>query len=211
VRSIAQSRHLSKSAQHAFQANRQRGKRARGQDNLRLPYAPPENWYEPTDTARPYRFVYQPAGEGYRHVLTPEDVRQRLAALPEQWLADLQVVQFSRMTHKKSRSPCYGMQWGSTIYLYPIESDLIEHHHQPPVPSQITETRMYGGRWEQESPTLWKLIWTEEAIRDFYLNNILIHELGHLLDSRNGRSIDRERYAEWFAIEYGYRPTRRRA
>ncbi len=38
----------------------------------------------------------------------------------------------------------------------------------------------------------------------FYLNNILIHELGHLLDERNSTYIDRERYAEWFAVDYGY-------
>ena len=67
---------------------------------------------------------------------------------------------------------------------------------------------MYGGKWAQESADSWTLTWTEETIRDFYLNNILIHELGHLLDLRNSRTIDRERYAEWFAIQYGYRPTR---
>jgi hypothetical protein len=52
-------------------------------------------------------------------------------------------------------------------------------------------------------------VWTESAIRDFYLNNILIHELGHLLDDRNDSYVDRERYAEWFAIRYGQksRPT----
>jgi hypothetical protein len=56
---------------------------------------------------------------------------------------------------------------------------------------------------------VWKLVWTEQAVKDFYLNNILIHELGHLLDDRNSRSVDRERYAEWFALEYGYKPTHR--
>ena len=64
---------------------------------------------------------------------------------------------------------------------------------------------MYGGRWIQEGNDLWQLIWTDQAIRDFYLNNILIHELGHLVDDRNSNYDDRERYAEWFAIEYGYR------
>ena len=37
-------------------------------------------------------------------------------------------------------------------------------------------------------PDVWKLIWTEQSIKDFYLNNILIHELGHLLDDRNSRA-----------------------
>ena len=59
----------------------------------------------------------------------------------------------------------------------------------------------------------WKSRWkrSEQAIRDFYLNNILIHELGHLLDERNSSYTDRERYAEWFAIHYGYNATGGRA
>jgi hypothetical protein len=188
-------------------ASRVRGKRARGQANQRLPFVPPENWYEPADRSQGYRFVMQPAGEGFRHVLTAGDVRQRLAELPAHFVEPLQVVQFSRLTRKKQLFPCYGMQWGATIYLYPIEDDLVEYYHRPPTPAQRSEATMYGGRWQQESSGVWRLVWTERAIQDFYLNNILIHELGHLLDNRNNRSIDRERYAEWFAIEYGYRAT----
>jgi hypothetical protein len=73
----------------------------------------------------------------------------------------------------------------------------------------MNEARMYGGCWEQDGPSNWRLVWTEESVRDFYLNNILIHELGHLVDSRNTRYTDRERYAEWFAVEYGYRQSHR--
>ncbi|MEM9658647.1 MAG: hypothetical protein AAF961_09830 [Planctomycetota bacterium] len=31
--------------------------------------------------------------------------------------------------------------------------------------------------------------------------------MGHLVDDRNSNYADRERFAEWFAIEYGYRAT----
>ena len=57
--------------------------------------------------------------------------------------------------------------------------------------------------------TEWQLVWTEATIKDFYLNNILIHELGHLLDNRNTSYTDRERYAEWFAIEHGLKKSGR--
>ena len=57
---------------------------------------------------------------------------------------------------------------------------------------------MHGGSVEHQSPDGWKLVWSEEAIRDFYLNNILIHELGHLVDTRNTRYVDRERFASGF-------------
>ncbi len=185
-------------------------KRARGaQANERLPFVPPEDWHEPRESRRGYRIIVQPPGDGYRHVVTPAEVRERLSALPERFSETLEVVQLSRMTRKKQSFPCYGMQWGTSIYLYPIEENLVEFYTAPPKPSQLNEARMFGGRWINHGRGIWKLVWTERSIRDFYLNNILIHELGHLLDDRNSRTIDRERYAEWFALEYGYKPTRR--
>ena len=72
------------------------------------------------------------------------------------------------------------------------------------------EAKMYGGRWVQDGNE-WSLLWTKSAINDFYLNNILIHELGHLLDDRNTSYTDRERYAEWFAIKHGFKKNRKTA
>jgi len=190
-------------------------KRARGLDpSYCQPFAPPEDWYEPTGGDRGsgsdggYRFVVQSAGPGYRHVVTPAEIRDRLAQLPERFLGPLEVIQLSRMTRKKKTFPCYGMQWGSALYLYPIEETLVEYFYRPPQPNVRNETQMYGGRWVHEAPTTWKLIWTESTIRDYYLNNILIHELGHLLDDRNTTYRDRERFAEWFAIRHGYLASR---
>lgn len=186
------------------------GKRARiGSVTLRGPYLPPERWYEPSKHRRDsFCVISQQAGEGYRHILTEDDVRRRLAQLPDWMVKPLEVVQLSQMTRKKRRSPCYGMQWGSTIYLYPIEETLVESFAQPPKPAQRIEAAMYGARWTHEEGQ-WRLVWTEDAIRDFYLNNVLIHELGHILDSRNTSTRDRERYAEWFALEMGYKASRR--
>lgn len=209
---------LPKSLPHHTPANmrsdRRRGmlvnQRVRGiQRDLKLPFMPPENWHEPKGANEGYRIVVQDAGSGYRHVLTPEDIRSRLSEVPAGFLRSLEVIQFSRMTRKKQGFPCYGIQWGAAIYLYPIETNLIERHNAPPTPRQITEAQMFGGVWEQESADCWQLVWTQETLRDFYLNNILIHELGHLVDTRNTSYADRERYAEWFALEYGYKRSRR--
>ncbi len=162
------------------------------------------------EKADPYDvcIIEQPAGKGFRHVVTIQDIRARLRQLPAPFVAPLEVVQLSRMTTKKERFACYGMQWGSAVYLYPLEADRVEHHGRPPKPSQVQEAEMYGGRWVQKTRHSWQLIWTERAAKDFYLNNILIHEIGHLLDARNSRYLDRERYAEWFAVEHGYRASR---
>lgn len=173
------------------------------------PYAPPEDWYEPSEEPTDgYEFVVQDPGEGYRHILTPDEIRDRLAELPEQFTDPIEIVQLSQMTRKKQTFPCYGMQWGATLYLYPLEESLVECFYQPPKPALVNETKMYGARWTKEEPGVWKLEWTERAAKNYYLNNILIHELGHLLDERNTSYLDRERYAEWFAIQHGYQPTR---
>lgn len=174
------------------------------------PYFPTEDWYEPSDDqVKGYKIIVQNPGKDYRHVVTPQQIRQRLALLPPEMIKPLDVIQLSRMTRKKESFPCYGMQWGSALYLYPIENSLQEHFARPPRPSERIEARMYGGRWINDGPDLWRLLWNEQAIQNYYLNNILIHELGHLLDSRNTSYSDRERFAEWFAIEHGYKPSRR--
>ncbi len=191
-------------AANLTQRDHPKSRRGVGTRDMREPFAPPEDWYEPREAGGSYRVIVQPAGEGYRHVVTPAEVRQRLAEFPSEFLRGLDVVQFSRITRKKQSFPCYGMQWGTTLYLYPIEESLTEHFAQPPSPLVMNESRMFGGKWTDHGRGQWTLTWTEATIRDFYLNNILIHELGHLLDDRNSSYTDRERYAEWFAIHFGY-------
>jgi hypothetical protein len=168
----------------------------------------PEIWHEPADHDE-IRYIVNPAGEGYVHPATVAEVRRRIAMLPSRWTQGLEVIQFSSMTRKRALFPCYGMQWGPTVYLYPIEKSLVETYIRPPTPDQIVEARMFGGVWTQQG-NLWQLRWTRRTLKDFYLNNVLIHEIGHVNDQRNTSFDDRERFANWFAIEYGYRVSRGR-
>jgi hypothetical protein len=171
-------------------------------------FGAPELWHEPVGR-EDIKFVVEPAGEGYLHPVTTEEVADRIAQLPKRFRNKLEIVQFSRMTRKRVLFPCYGMQWGTAVYLYPIEASLVEHYVRPPRPEQLIEARMYGGQWQPDGCG-WKLVWTTDSIRDFYLNNVLIHEIGHTIDDRNGSFVDRERFANWFAVEYGYRASRGR-
>ena len=167
-----------------------------------------EDWHEPTAAVEP-RFLKQFAGGGFVHPVTLLDVRERVAQLPERYRCSIEVIQLSRMTKKRSLFPCYGMQWGPSVYLYPIEESLVETYVRPPRPEQVIEAKMFGGRWVQEGG-VWRLYWTPETIRDYYLNNVLIHEIGHVNDQRNTNFDARERFANWFAIEFGYRVSRGR-
>ncbi len=172
-----------------------------------------EDWHPPRSESERHanatRFIVQPAGPKFVHAVTVAEVRERLTQLPQPIVDQVEVIQLSRMTRKRQLFPCYGMQWGASVYLYPIEDSLVENYIRPPTPQQQIEARMFGGVWS-ETDGEWTLTWTSENLKDFYLNNVLIHEIGHVLDKRNTRTEDRERYANWFAIEYGYRSSRGR-
>lgn len=167
-----------------------------------------DQWYEPTDSDVIQLYRRDP-GAGYFHPVTIEEVADRVEQLPAKYRQNIEVIELARMTRKRSLFPCYGLQWGPNVYLYPIEDSLVETFTRPPRPEQVIEAKMYGGRWTQDGK-LWRLSWTEHALRDFYLNNVLIHEIGHVNDTRNRNQNARERYADWFAIEYGYRASRGR-
>jgi hypothetical protein len=171
-------------------------------------FGAPETWHEP-DEHTETRYIRQRAGDGFIHPLTVDEVRARVAHLPSEFTRGIEVIQFSQMTRKRQLFPLYGMQWGPNIYLYPIEASLTETYHRPPRPEQLIEAGMFGGNWSRAG-NKWTLSWTLEAIRDFYLNNVLIHEIGHVNDQRNTNPVARERYANWFATEYGYRFSRGR-
>lgn len=192
-------------AVHPHAAYRQRGSRSGWQS---ASFCAPETWHEPQGR-REIEFIVQPAGDNFIHPVSVEEVRSRVSQLPAELTRGIEVVQFSTMTRKRRLFPLYGMQWGPNVYLYPMEASLVETFRRPPSPQQLVEARMFGGEWSQSGDE-WRLTWTPDSIRDFYLNNVLIHEIGHVNDQRNTNSEARERYANWFATEYGYRASRGR-
>jgi hypothetical protein len=170
-------------------------------------FTAPEVWHEPRETGE-IRYIVHPPGPRYRHAVSVDEVRERLLDLPSQFVEPIEVIQFSPMTKKRKLFPCYGMQWGQNVYLYPIEASLVEMYYRPPTPQQLIEAKMYGGVWSEGDDGYYRLTWTEQAIKDFYLNNVLMHEIGHVNDLRNTNFDKRERFAIWFAIEYGFRSSR---
>src|SRR4029453_12933820 len=64
---------------------------------LRGPYLPPEQWYEPRAERREGDFavIVRPAGQGYCHIVTEDDIRGRLAQFPEGMAARLDLGGFS--------------------------------------------------------------------------------------------------------------------
>ena len=59
-------------------------------------FSAPEIWHEPQQ--RPStEYIVQPAGEGYVHPVTVDEIRNRLASLPEALTCEIEVVQLSEV------------------------------------------------------------------------------------------------------------------
>ncbi len=52
----------------------------------------------------------------------------------------------------------------------------------------------------------WTRSFDEMSLKRFYTRDVLIHELGHHVDRKNNKDYNaKERFAEWFVEEYGFR------
>ena len=172
-------------------------------------FSAPETWHEPQGLDD-IRYELQSAGEGYLHPVAPDEVQDRIRMLPERLTESIEVVRFSSMTRTSQPVSAVWNAVGCEHLPVPHRSFTGRILRTTAESSaQLIESRMFGGEWKQVDG-IWTLTWTRETIRDFYLNNVLIHEIGHVNDLRNTNSAARERYANWFATEYGYRTSRGR-
>ena len=151
-------------------------------------------------------------GYGFAHPVSPEDILERLSQLPRSIRKEL-AQRFDHLClprlRKKSLKPCYGMQWKSTVYLFPIERSGIEKYNANVLPAFKNSLTRCGAKWIwNEEEHLWECHWTQESIRIFCLEDVILHEIGHLLDDRNHSTKDREAYAIAFAQQYGNPPKR---
>lgn len=164
----------------------------------------PENTYP--------QFHVEGPSIGYVHPITVEEVIERLCEFPRhirnQLDAQLDHVSLLAGTRKQFLKPSYGMQWGSTVYLFPTESTGIERYESEVSSAYRKNAKLYGAQWSwNEEENGWICYWSPEAIRLFYLQNVLVHEIGHVLDTRNSSERDRERFANDFARKYGRPPS----
>lgn len=175
-----------------------------------VPWFPPREECAKSVRSYPQCHVEDP-GSGFRHPVTMCEVLERMMQLPREITGRIEErLDHLSMPHLRSPSlPAYGMQWGSSVYLLPIETDRIEQFPALPPVTYRQELAKYGAQWIwNENDKLWECRWTEEALRIFYLENVLIHEIGHLLDTRNNSTRDREAFANAFAAQYGNPPKR---
>lgn len=141
--------------------------------------------------------------------VSEQDVIETLSEIPRHFLRGLKAVFLlggSRRQLKSSdRSFFYGSYAWGYIWLYPFPfSRMMETWSRLPKPSVRREYERVGVVWQPVQGG-WLRMFSQEALRKFYLRDVLIHEIGHHIDrftKRDHRSS--EAFAHWIASSVGF-------
>ena len=139
-------------------------------------------------------------------------IRKTLEAVPKKFtisLAAVIVLSGSKKQEKTFRSFfAYGRYAANVIFIHPFPKKYMDLKYKAlPKPSVLSDYERAGAKVTPEGKQ-WCIQFDEESLKQFYLRDVLLHELGHHVDAENFRfksGKKAEGFAEWFASEYGYR------
>jgi hypothetical protein len=161
------------------------------------------------------QFCILDPGLMHMHPVTQKEVETRILQLP----TSVQKTLASRLDHivmptfrpKMEWQPQFGRQWESSIYLFPMDCSCVELYAKHVHARDRSVYAKFGARWcWNEKQEQWECHWTPAALRVFYLEYLLLHEIGHLLgDPESQCSREGERIADYFALSYGKPPARK--
>lgn len=167
-------------------------------------------WGQLETATEPFLYESEPA-TGFIQPLTLADIKKLLAYLPEVFFTGLRGIFLCPGSKKQGKfsSIIYGSysDFYRVIMIFPFPESMCLFYRTQPKPSVCHEYERHGAIWKKEG-RLWKLEFSLEALRSFYIRDVLIHELGHHVDNlvlRIKNLNHCERFAEWFALEFGMR------
>lgn len=157
-------------------------------------------------------FYESPPVTGFIQPLKIGNIKRFITSMPNEFILDLRGVFVCSGSKKqlKTYDHIYGSYYSyyKSIVLFPFPEDMCFYYKNKLKPSISNEYERHGAIWKREDKW-WKLEFTEEALRSFYLRDVLAHEIGHHVDYvaslGDKRENEAERFAEWFAYEFGMR------
>lgn len=170
------------------------------------------NFPAPTpDQQLPIYMVDNPSRDFF-YPASVEEIQSFLGKLPEEHTDHLTHVWLRKVSKKEYEQPNRlqaSFICGSgvnLIVLYPFSRDLtMEFGKKKPSQRTLKWYAAYEPELVQDQDN-WKLIWTEEKLKRYYLEGLLLHEIGHKVDSYYQRfwSAANHRKKENFADNYAF-------
>lgn len=142
--------------------------------------------------------------------VSAEDVRAVLLRVPSAGLTHVWLRRVRKTDWEAHRKPFAAFIAGSgvrLVVLYPWPRDMqLRFGVKKPSRRRLREFSRWGAELAQDDAG-WSLRWTEDQLRAFYVEGLLLHELGHHLDYYRRRwskaNVRRcEEFANQFAVEW---------
>jgi hypothetical protein len=125
----------------------------------------------------------KPLAQGWVYPCTLDDIRQRLAKLPEQDLVGLWAIGLVPSTRKQSESDGrYYFQKRPEINLYSY-TDTLTFKLAPFTKrrdiDQVLRVQLHFGMQVEQLGSRYMCVWSKSTLRDFIIDHVLLHEVGH--------------------------------
>ena len=173
-------------------------------------------YYDKIHNTTDLTIVARPLHSDFVMPIDEGSIRETLSTVPQKFLTGLKgivVLGGSKKQEKVSNSLfAYGTYTSNVIFLHPFPKKFLDRISKSlPKPSALQEFERAGAKITRDGK-YWRMLFDDNAIRQFYLREVLLHELGHHVDSENlpfKTHRKAEGFADWFAAEYGYKLRRR--
>jgi len=148
------------------------------------------------------RYIIDPLPKGYVYPCSIDDIRARLRELPTVTLRNISVIHLCNQVKMNPGTDAH-IYGGTHIRIYPVPEKLRRNYGwNKPNPAIAQERLEFGAYWEKIKGDWW-LCWDRDSLRDYFVNHVLLHEIGHSLDEMHYGTNRGEKLAEAFAHRVG--------
>ena len=148
------------------------------------------------------RYIIDPLPKGYIYPCSINDIRAKLGELSSKTLRNISVIHLCNQVKMNPGTDAH-IYDGTHIRIYPVPEKLRWNYGwNKPNPALAQERLEFGAYWRKLDDEWW-LCWDKDLVRDYFLNHVLIHEIGHSLDDVHCGTNRGEKLAEAFAHRVG--------
>jgi hypothetical protein len=148
------------------------------------------------------RYIIDPPPKGYVYPCTIDDIRAKFGELSPKTLRNIFVIHLCNQVKMNPGVDAHICD-GTDIRIYPVPEKLRWNYGwNKPSPAFAQERLEFGAYWRLIDDEWW-LCWDKDLLKDYFLNHVLMHEIGHSLDNVHRGTNAGEKLAEAFAHRVG--------
>lgn len=150
----------------------------------------------------------EPTSSDFIFAINKEELERALSIFPLKYTKGIKAILVPSGTKKEikvvKKQLWYGAYWDSCIFLFPFPKILMTQSYRKSPPKFFLQEYKKAGATITEENGLTTILFNKKALKQFYLCDVLLHEIGHHADLNLNRNNKKktEGFAEWFAREH---------